>query len=341
MNAVVHVTATPADTPPRFLPRPGLRNAHVQTLLASLRPRHPDAVGMGRASVQRILDCGQGVKLSAAHAHHPQAQSAVVLIHGWEGCQDSTYLHALACVLYADGHSVVRLNLRDHGGSHALNEQPFHSARIDEVIGACRAVEALEPGLRLICIGFSLGGNFALRVGLHGPAQGLTPALSIGISPAIDPRATVEAIDRNPVYRRYFLRRWRADLVAKMQAWPGRYDGFAALARLDRFLPATYAFARDFTEYEGGDDYLAAYTLSAPQLMAAPSPLAIITARDDPMIPFSSFAGLRSGDSMRALITPAYGGHCGFIDNWHMHCWTGAAVRRLLHSTLQPGTRTS
>src|SRR3546814_20301453 len=83
----------------------------------------------------------------------------------------------MACAVDAAGYSVFRLNLRDHGGSHHLNRDFFHSARINEVLGTIKAVQAFDTATPLYVIGFSLGGNFALRVGLQGPAAGLHPPM--------------------------------------------------------------------------------------------------------------------------------------------------------------------
>ncbi|TAM13033.1 MAG: hypothetical protein EPN72_11325 [Nevskiaceae bacterium] len=329
-------------SPPPALPVDGfdphglLRNGHVQTTLASLRPVAADPAGMRAAAQRRVLDCGGGVHLLGAWSRHPQARCLAVLIHGWRGSQDSRYLDGLACHLYAAGHSVLRLNLRDHGDSQVLNKLPFHSGRIAEVIGACHAARMLEPGVPLFCIGFSLGGNFALRVGIHGPAAGLTPRLCIGVSPAIQPRATLAALDRNPVYRRYFMRRWRAGMENKMHAWPGRYEGFRELVTLSHFTPITQRFAARYTEYADADAYLKAYTISPKQIMASPTPLAIITAQDDPLIPFADFSALHAGGALQTFLTPRHGGHCGFIENRHMDCWAERAVARLIDTALAP-----
>ncbi|HEU0197366.1 MAG TPA: alpha/beta fold hydrolase [Nevskiaceae bacterium] len=314
---------------PRFEPHGALCNSFLQTTLAARRPYRHDTSGMQAVATSEVLNCGAGVRLAASLSRHPQARSIAVLIHGWEGSQDSVYLHNLACALYTAGHSVLRLNLRDHGGSHALNELPFHSARIAEVIGACRAAQALVPGVPLICIGYSLGGNFALRIGLYGPEHSLHPALCVGVSPAIDPRATVEAIDAHPIYRHYFLRKWRADLFNKIAAWPGCYDGFRHLAQHDHFVSATEEFAERFTEFRDGGAYLQAYTLAPAQLLESPTPLAILTAQDDPVIPFAGFSELHEGTGIRALLTPLHGGHCGFIRNWSLDCWSEEAVVQL------------
>lgn len=317
-----------------FLPRGLLAHPDLQSVLATKGPRRmlcqwrlPE---MDRAARLHILDCGEGVRLAGYHSRHPRSRGIAILIHGWEGSHDSAYLYAMACALYTAHYSVFRLNLRDHGDTHDLNELPFHSARITEVLGAVRRIRDLEPAGPLYCIGFSLGGNFALRVGLRGPAAGITPDLSIGISPVINPESTLLAIDNGgAMYRRYFLERWHRTLRKKAAAWPGRFD-FSSLLRLQHLVDVTRQFAVYFTEYGSYEAYLNAYTLLPQALMEAPAPLAIITAQDDPIIPYHDFRGLDESASLQAYLTPRYGGHCGFIEDWTMHAWAEHCVIKLL-----------
>lgn len=335
--------SAPAEMPQPFSPSGLLCNTHVQSILASMSPRRRHwrrrDDHMEKAAQRHVLDCGDDVRLLGFHSPHPQSRGLVVLIHGWEGCQDSVYLYAMACTLYAAGYSVFRLNLRDHGETHALNELPFHSARMAEVLGAFHAIQQLETTRPLICVGFSLGGNFALRVGLMGPPVDITPNLSIGISPAINPEATLEAIDAgSAIYRRYFLKQWRQTLKKKSDVWPGRFD-FSDLDTQTRFVDVTRRFVEHYTEYPSYEAYLGAYTLTPAMLMNAPSPLAIITAQDDPVIPFADFKDLRVTGSLHALETPAHGGHCGFIENWKMQGWADRSVLHMIET--QPVIATS
>ena len=316
-----------------FRPSWLLSHPQLQSVLGAKGPRRrlwrKRGSSMDAVAQQHILDCGEGVRLVGYHSRQPQSaapRGLVLLIHGWEGHQDSAYIYSMSCQVYAQGWNVFRLNLRDHGGTHALNPEPFHSARMAEVLGAIRAVQQFDGGRPLVVIGFSLGGNFALRVGLQGPAAGVTPRLSIGISPAIDPGATLVAIDTGPIlFRRYFLDKWRKTLRAKSAAWPGRYD-FSDYAGIKSFVETTRRFVADFTEYPSSEDYLGAYTLSPAMLMNSPSPLALITAQDDPVIPFRDFAGLQARGSVSHFDAPLHGGHCGFIENLAMECWAERRV---------------
>lgn len=322
--AAVKRAALPAFAPPWWL-----RNAELQTIGASLGPRRLAwrlrGCRLEAHSREAILDCGGGVRLRGVHSVQPEGrtpQGLAVLLHGWEGCHDSAYLRGLACALFAAGHQVFRLDLRDHGDSYALNREPFHSARMDEVYGALRAILALEASRPLRIAGFSLGGNFALRLALWGPAQGVQPALTLAVSPVLNPRNTLAAIDQGAaVYRRYFLRRWQRSLARKAAAWPGQFD-FSDLVRLQRLGEITRLFAERHTEYGDLTRYLAAYTLTPSMLMEAPTPIAVLTAQDDPVIPFGDFAGLRVGGPLLHYAAPPHGGHCGFLENLRFACWT-------------------
>jgi predicted alpha/beta-fold hydrolase len=319
--------------------RPSWLVAHpqLQSILATKGPRRrlwlKRGSRMDAVAQRHLLDCGDGVRLVGYHSRQPEGtapRGLAVLIHGWEGHHDSAYVYSMACQLYALGWNTFRLNLRDHGGTHGLNEAPFHSARMAEVLGAIRAVQQLDPAQALVVIGFSLGGNFALRVGMQGPAAGVTPRLSIGISPAIDPGATLHAIDQGPLlFRRYFIGKWRKTLRAKDQAWPGRYD-FRPYAGIKTFVETTRRFVADFTDFPSSEDYLGTYTLSPAMLMHSASPLALITAQDDPVIPFRDFAGLEARGSVIHYDAPARGGHCGFIENLALECWAERRVVQLL-----------
>ena len=304
----------------------------MQSVLASFKPRRWLKRGhaLERASIQRIIDCPDQVRLMARYSRQLEnSRGLVAMLHGWEGSHDSVYLQSMACTLFDAGYDVLRLNLRDHGGTHHLNQGMFHSALLDEVVAAIGIVAAESPDLPLFVVGFSLGGNFALRVGLYGPAQGLQPELTIGICPAINPAATTCCLDTGAgLYRRYFLKKWRRTLLAKAAAWPDHYE-FGELLTLDNFQQITRVFAERHTPFGELDAYFQAYTVNPGDLMDAGGRFAVITAQDDPVVPFQDFQVLRQQASVRFL-APQYGGHCGFVENWRLQSWADQRVRELI-----------
>uniref|UniRef100_UPI00114145B8 alpha/beta fold hydrolase n=1 Tax=Pseudoxanthomonas sp. z9 TaxID=2584942 RepID=UPI00114145B8 len=159
---------TAADyRPPRWL-----RNPHLQSVLGSSLIRRRRGVHalqrIGATNAEVIVDGGDGVRLQGFHSQVPgrASRALAVLLHGWEGSADSSYMRMTAAELLLRGFDVFRLNFRDHGDTHHLNEELFHSNRIDEVVHAVGDVAARFPTRPMVLAGYSLGGNFALRVAL-------------------------------------------------------------------------------------------------------------------------------------------------------------------------------
>ena len=105
---------------------------------------------------------------------------------------------------------ILLLNhLCDHGDTHHLNQGLFHSCLLPEVTGAVAALQGLFAGRPLQLIGFSLGGNFMLRVAAQARSAALNLGQVIAVSPVLDPPATLAALQRGmPGYELYFVRKW-------------------------------------------------------------------------------------------------------------------------------------
>ncbi len=305
--------------PAAFQPPALLRNRHVQSVLASSRLRRIAARRIAghlvETSRELILDCGGGVRLQgflSAQDRLPQARALVVLVHGWEGRADSNYILTTGVRLLDAGFDVFRLHLRDHGDTHALNRELFHSCRIDEVVGAVAELARRVPHQALCIAGFSLGGNFSLRVALRAPAAGIALRHAAAVCPVISPKAGLEAIEAAPwFYQRYFMHKWGRSLRRKQALFP---DAFAfADAELRGGVRAlTKALVERHTEFDSIDAYLEGYSLAGERLAALQVPASILTAEDDPIIPVEDFRRLALAPDTRLAIAP-YGGHCGFI----------------------------
>ncbi len=304
----------------RFRPPAWLRNAHLQSILPSLPPLKQLAIRRARAVLagaeEWLLDCGEGARLQAWHTPAPAAKAAggrlALLLHGWEGSADSAYVLSLAAELLRRGYAIVRLNLRDHGDTHHLNPELFHSCRLPEVVGAVQAIAARARPRRLYFAGFSLGGNFLLRVAASGQAPAALAGV-VAISPVLEPARTLDAMESGlPVYERYFVRKWLKSLRLKERHWPERYDIDATVR--DRTLRAmTAALVDRHTEYPTLQEYLSGYAITGARLARLAAPARLLTAADDPIIPADDLARLAASAQLEVVRT-RYGGHCGFID---------------------------
>ena len=288
-------------------------------------------------SAQRelLLDCGGGVRLQCFHSSPGQGRGVpVVLLHGWEGSAESLYVLSLGQQLFARGFDVLRLNLRDHGDTHHLNRELFHSCLLPEVVGAVRALHsALRKPLRLV--GFSLGGNFMLRVGAQAREADLDVARIIAVSPVLDPTDTLRALESGFVgYPLYFVRKWWRSLLKKQAAWPSHYD-FAGLRRVRDLRRLTAELIRRFTDFGSLEEYLDGYSITGSRLYGLQAPTTIITSLDDPIIPAGALERLARPPALRVLVT-RFGGHCGFLDRLTGPTWVERRVLAELDVGAQP-----
>ncbi len=221
--------------------------------------------------------------------------------------------------LWDSGYRVIRLNLRDHGDSHHLNRELFHSCRLAEVIGAVACLQDRFPDERLFIGGYSLGGNFALRIAAAAPGNGLRLAAVAAVCPVLDPEATMYALDHGwPGYRLYFLRKWRRSLARKQAAFPDLYR-FGDLRRFRRLQDLTDFCVREYTEFPDLFSYLRGYALTGERLAGLTVPARMLLAADDPVIPIDSLRAVARSPRLE-IQTSRYGGHCGFIDDHRLSC---------------------
>lgn len=307
---------TAADyQPPRWL-----RNPHLQSVLGSSLIRRRRGVHalmrVGATNQEVIVDGGDGIRLQGFHSHLPgrTARGLAVLLHGWEGSADSSYMRMSAAQLLLRGFEVFRLNFRDHGDTHHLNEDLFHSNRIDEVVHAVGDIARRYPTRPLVLAGYSLGGNFALRVALRAGQAGLPLSHVAAVCPLLDPHKTMAYIENGlQIYDWYFRRKWRNSLVRKRALFPERhgYDDRVLgqdMRGLMRWL------AERHTGFESLEAYFDGYSIAGDRLADLRVPANILMAQDDPVIPYEDFPHWHlPGNAQLEIAT--WGGHCGFIEN--------------------------
>lgn len=325
--------------PPRWL-----RDAHVQSVLSSSPLRRSRGKALfaraGAATSELILPGGGDVRLQGFHSTVPgrDARGLAVLFHGWEGSVDSGYLLHTAATLLAAGFDVFRLNFRDHGATHHLNEDIFHSCRLAEVVHAVKAVSERFPGLPLVAGGYSLGGNFALRVARAAPAAGIPLRHAAAVCPVIDPAVGMEALERAmPLYHWYFARKWRQSLEKKRALFAIHRDLDDRVLSLG-IRDLTAHLVRRGGEFDSLEAYFDGYSVAGDRLAGLQVPVSILTADDDPVIPVRSFDALRLPAHSRLEISP-WGGHCGFIEGLHLRGFAERWVAaRLLAAVGGPAT---
>lgn len=316
---------------PLFKPSFFLRNAHVQSIMASSRLRLPLKNAITKCSRQMIIKTSSDSALLSYLSSHPSPKGLMILLHGWEGSSSSVYILTTAAYFYNRGYSVCRLNLRDHGDSHHLNAELFHGALLQETFESVHYLSGISENKPVYLIGFSLGGNFALRIAMTHKRTPITNLRHVfAVSPPLDPYKTTLAIDHGySFYRQYFLKKWKRSLRKKQLLFPDKYD-FKPMLKATTCIELTEKILPYFPEMNNYREYFNRYTLKNNYFNDLNIPVTIFIAEDDPVIPYEDYLQLQENDFLK-ISRQKHGGHCGFINLFPARCWYNQIIDDTIH----------
>ena len=303
---------------------PGIKpkNKHLQSILASskirllkLKNNNP----VSKNSEEELLETKEA-KLQGFYTKAEKADKLYILLHGWEGSAQSTYIQLLANALYKqEKSSIYRLNFRDHGATHHLNEELFHSCRLNEVVDAIKIITDKYPHKSVYLCGYSLGGNFSLRVAAKADRAGIKLTKVFAVSPPLVPKNSMIAIEKSKLYSTYFMRKWQKSLQKKHSIYPQKFADveYKSIKSLDDL---TQLLIIRHSEYKTTDEYFEAYQIDEEVIENIKVPCHVLASWDDPVIPFEDFSLLDKRQFIK-LVTSKHGGHCGFIISWSLNSW--------------------
>jgi uncharacterized protein len=306
---------------PIFRPRLWLRNGHLQTIFGNFLPRHNTLPAPVAQLVEVSPAHGSQISSQVLCECHWQALPArptrptVLILHGLEGSSRSQYVLGNADKLWRAGCNVIRMNMRNCGGTERLSPTLYHSglsSDVDRVMRFFLATQALES---FSLIGYSMGGNLVLK--LAGDlAANAPPQLRsvVGVSPSVDLAASADALHELPnrLYERKFLQALLKHFRRKAMLFPRAFDpqmatGIASLRDFDDRITALYSGFRSASDY-----YHRAAAARVIDQIAIPT--LILHAADDPFVRLipSTRAAIAANRNITFLET-AHGGHCAFL----------------------------
>jgi predicted alpha/beta-fold hydrolase len=243
-------------------------------------------------------------------------------------------MKGIAARAWAAGMNVVRMNMRNCGGSEALTPTLYHSGRSDDVGAVVRHFTERFGLERVALVGYSMGGNLVLK---HAGEWGArAPLLAVAtVCPAIDLAAGADALHEpaNRIYERHFLRGLMRRIRLKAAIFPDLYQlsgigPIRSIREFDHKIVARYCGFRDADDYY----YRAA---SARVIDQVSVPTLVLVAKDDPFI--CLFAETRArilANPCIGFVESRHGGHCAFLSRHSaegVH-WAEATVVRFLQA---------
>jgi predicted alpha/beta-fold hydrolase len=316
--AAIDVLASHADV---FRPRRFVRNGHLQTILGNYLPRtnslpEPEAqlVEVSPATETQISSqvlCECHWQPEEIRAVRPTA----IVVHGLEGSSNSQYVIGNANKLWRAGCNIVRMNMRNCGGTEALSPSLYHSGFSNDVLAVMKFFVA-RHGLRsMSLIGYSMGGNLVLKLaGELGSAAPPELRSVIGVSPAVDLAQSADALHhfQNRLYELKFLRALIRRYRRKGALFPHTYDiqrasGIHSLREFDDRITAFYS------GFTGAVDYYHR-AAAARVLDRIAVPTLILHALDDPFVRLTEETRKKvQANPHITLIESEHGGHCAFL----------------------------
>ncbi|HLY63188.1 MAG TPA: alpha/beta fold hydrolase [Terriglobia bacterium] len=296
-----------------FIPRRGLRGGHAQTLASFFMRRRIHLPAAERRlfrvaqDTQVVCDC------------HWQAEKTgaltVIIVHGLDGSTESPYMRGTTAKALAAGMNVVRMNMRNCGGTEKLTPTLYHSGYSADLAAVVNELIHKDRLARIGLVGFSMGGNLVMNLaGEWGAAKPQEVRASATVSPVMDLRPSADALHNrsNKAYEIKFVRGLARFVRRKAALFPDRYDvkrlkGIRSIRDFDEQITAPYHGFRN------ADDYYARVSSSRlAERIALPS--LVIYSTDDPFVRLlpATRSKLR-GNSWVKYIETHRGGHCAFL----------------------------
>lgn len=302
---------SPTGSVASFVPRRGLRGAHRQTVITHFLPRQ-NALPAPEA---RCFQVEEEVQVRCLCHWQAQRESALTLIivHGLEGSCESQYVIGTANKAWTAGMNVVRMNVRNCGGTEALGPTLYHSGMSSDIGAVVRTLIRDDRLPAIALAGFSMGGNQVLKLAAEWGGQCSKLCAVTAVSPAVDLAESADALHQpaNRLYEWRFLLSLGRRLRRKSRLFPELYKPgrrwWRSIRDFDDCVTAPHCGFRDSADYY-------AQASAGPMLGAIAVPTLMIHAQDDPFVRITPATRARIATNPHIrFIETAHGGHCGFL----------------------------
>ncbi len=244
------------------------------------------------------------------------ARRLVLALHGLEGSSSSNYIISTIKCFNREGWDAVAFNFRGCSGEPNRLLRTYHIGETSDLDFVLNYLTALRMYDEIAIVGFSLGGNVALKY-LGERSSWVHPQVrkAVAVSVPCQLTSSINCIDSwyNYIYRRTFLDSIKAKLRIKSKMFP------------DQFIPESMYKATTFFEFDDlytsiihDFDGAADFYEKSSSLQFIPNiriPTLLINAADDSFLSSDCYpVELAKQMPNFFLEIPENGGHVGFIE---------------------------
>ena len=291
-----------------------LKNGLFNTLVASSPIREiqqkPLRKKLNRITSKQIFTSSnsQSIEIFETNLY----KKKVIFFPGWLGHKDSKYLIPLADLLHINNFDIIRIHPIDHGDTEHLNKDFFRATDIQTLIEAVEFIGKKYQDNEIHLIGFSLGGNIALRISACESINFLKS--TVVISPVINPEISMRAMDNTSwILKKYFVNKWRRTLRRKMRLH--NISNVEESLRYKDLEKMTEFFTKNFSPHKNVKELFAGYAITQDTINQIKNNTLIYSSVDDPCVPIKPLYSLDQTNNVK-FKPQQYGGHCGFIDDF-------------------------
>ena len=313
---------------------PLFRNPHLATIAGNFWKRPEIEARWPVTDVHYEPEPGVRV-LVRVQRPNGEPRGEVILVHGLEGSSESGYAVSMAAAALEKGFVVHRYNMRGCGASEWHPRANYHSGQTGDLLLIARERKRVS-GLPIFAVGYSLGGNMVLKLAGELGDEGRDVFEGVcAVSAPIDLAASADRIaaPSNFIYHRRFLKRLKDRVRRRNPLAPELFpleplEGVKTIRQFDNEYTAKlfgFGTAEGYYRTQSSRQFLERIRI----------PAMLVHAKDDPIVPFSSYQHAAVGANPQVrFVEVDHGGHLGFLARGERRFWLDQLIEEWLESLL-------